>query len=174
MTHPIKVSSRIRSFPSHGPALAFLVLHEHDHLGHGSGSTVDLGGRRLPDTRGERRAINLVGGDELVPHTQLFDAMAQSDFGLISYRLSKHIENSIPTKLYEYLGCQLPILLQDYAPWKEICKPYQAAIVLNYSMPDIDLILLQIKKSKFYSNLPEDVTWATEEPKLLKAIAALF
>lgn len=117
--------------------------------------------------------ITLIGGDELVPHDQLLDAMAESDFGLISYRLAKHIENSVPTKLYEYLGCHLPILLQDYPPWTEICEPYQAAVIVNYSKPDIDLILLQMKALKFYTKLPEDVTWETEEPKLLKAIAGL-
>jgi glycosyltransferase involved in cell wall biosynthesis len=115
--------------------------------------------------------IKLVGGDSLVPHSTILDAIAEADFGFISYRLSPHIENSIPTKLYEYLGCQLPILLQDYQPWVEMCQPYQASILVNYSKPDIDSIIRQIKNSRFYSTKPTDVTWTSEERKFLEVIS---
>jgi glycosyltransferase involved in cell wall biosynthesis len=117
--------------------------------------------------------ITLLGGDSLIPHTQIMEAIATSDFGLVAYRLSPHIENSVPTKLYEYLGCQLPILLQDHKPWVEICKPYSASITVNFASPDCSSIFLQMKNSKFYSILPTNVTWATEEIKLLEIIERL-
>lgn len=116
--------------------------------------------------------IALIGGDSLIPHIQIMEAIASSDFGLIAYRMSPHIENSIPTKLYEYLGCQLPILLQDHRPWVEMCTPYSASITVNFSSLDCSSILLQMKNSKFYITPPLDVTWASEEVKLLKVVGA--
>jgi glycosyltransferase involved in cell wall biosynthesis len=117
--------------------------------------------------------ITLIGGDSLIPHTRIMEAIANSDFGLISYRMSPHIENSIPTKLYEYLGCQLPILLQDHQPWVEMCRPYSASVTVNFSNPDFNSVLHQIKNLKFYSTVPTDVTWASEEIKLLEVIESL-
>jgi glycosyltransferase involved in cell wall biosynthesis len=114
--------------------------------------------------------ITLKGGSELVPHTEIFEAISTSHFGIISYPISPHIENSIPTKLYEYLGCQLPILLQEHLTWVEICKPYAAAITINFTDPDVNVILHQMKKSTFYSKPPIDVTWESEAMKLLKVI----
>jgi glycosyltransferase involved in cell wall biosynthesis len=114
--------------------------------------------------------ITIIGGDSLVPHSQIMEAIATSDFGLVAYRLSPHIENSIPTKLYEYLGCQLPILLQGHSPWVEMCRPYSASVTVNFSNPDFNSVLHQMKNSMFYPTPPTDVTWALEEVKLLGVI----
>ena len=114
--------------------------------------------------------ITLLGGDQLVPHDEIMDAILHADFGIISYPSSLHIENSIPTKLYEYLGCQLPVLLQDYKPWTEITEPYNASVNLDFSNMDIDSILNQMKEATFYKTQPSNVTWESEEPKLLQAI----
>jgi glycosyltransferase involved in cell wall biosynthesis len=117
--------------------------------------------------------ITIIGGDSLIPHAQIMEAIATSDFGLVAYRFSPHIENSIPTKLYEYLGCQLPILLQDHQPWVEMCRSYSASSTVNFSNPDYNSVLHQMKNSKFYSTVPTDVTWASEEVKLLEIIERL-
>ncbi len=118
--------------------------------------------------------IQLVGGQELVPHSQIFEALSEADYGIIYYPPSPHTANSIPTKLYEYLGCRLPILLQDYQPWVELCKPYRAAVVVNFSQPDLHLIQRAMKESHFYDQSPTGVTWADEEPKLLEVVDKLL
>jgi glycosyltransferase involved in cell wall biosynthesis len=118
--------------------------------------------------------ITLLGGDTLVPHHEILEAIATADFGLIAYRISPHLENSTPTKLYEYLGCQLPILLQAHRPWVEMCKPYQASINIEYSNPDAERIIQQMRSSSFYTSPPSDVTWESEEIKLLNVIDRLF
>ncbi|MBI3218373.1 MAG: glycosyltransferase [Bacteroidetes bacterium] len=118
--------------------------------------------------------IRLKGGQKLVPHSQIFEAIAEADFGIIYYPPSPHSANSIPTKLYEYLGCRLPILLQDYEPWVELCKPYHAAVIVNFSQPDLRLIQQSMKESHFYDQSPTGVTWADEEPKLLEVVEKLL
>ncbi len=118
--------------------------------------------------------ITLLGGDSLIPHAQIMEAIATSDFGLVAYRFSPHIENSIPTKLYEYLGCKLPILLQDHRPWVEMGKLYSASVTLNFSNPDCNSVLHQMKNSTFYPTPPTDVMWAAEEVKLLEIVKKMI
>jgi hypothetical protein len=114
--------------------------------------------------------IKLSGGDSLVPHNQIFEAISKSDFGLIYYPPSPHVQNSIPTKLYEYLSCGLPIILQDYEPWTNICEPFQASINTNFLNHDTPRLLQQLKNTKFYETPPTNVSWDSEEKKLLTAI----
>jgi hypothetical protein len=118
--------------------------------------------------------ITLVGGDTLVPHAEILQAISSCNFGLIYYPPSPHTENSIPTKLYEYLGCQLPILLHDYQPWSSITAPFKASINLNFANPNVEAILDQIRTTTFYETAPSNVTWESEEQKLLEIIGRLL
>ncbi len=118
--------------------------------------------------------ITLVGGDQLVPHQQIVDAIAQADFGIIAYPNSHHIENRIPTKLYEYLAFGLPILLQDYTPWVEICQPFTAAIPIDYGNIKPSLLLDRMLTTGFFETTPRHVTWASEESKLIKRISEVL
>jgi len=118
--------------------------------------------------------INLIGGDQLVPHQEIIAAIAQADFGIIAYPPSYHIENRIPTKLYEYLDCRLPILLQDYPPWVQICEPFSAAIYFDINQVEPPSLLAKMKNSSFYTSTPREVTWASEEPILLNKVAEIL
>ncbi|MCA4895654.1 MAG: glycosyltransferase [Cytophagales bacterium] len=118
--------------------------------------------------------ITLVGGDVLVPHAEIFQAISTCNFGLIYYPPSPHTENSIPTKLYEYLGCRLPILLHDYEPWSSVTAPFNASINLNFANPNVEAILDQIRTTTFYETAPSNVTWESEEQKLLEIIGRLL
>ncbi len=122
----------------------------------------------------EHPFITLIGGNELVPHTQILEAIASADFGIIAYPQSIHIENRIPTKLYEYLACHLPIILQDYKPWVAICNPYQAALTIRFHDYQPKEVLNQMSTITFYVSHPTDVTWESEEPKLLNTIAKIL
>jgi glycosyltransferase involved in cell wall biosynthesis len=118
--------------------------------------------------------ITLVGGDVLVPHAEILQAISSCNFGLIYYPPSPHTENSIPTKLYEYLGCRLPILLHDYEPWSSVTAPFNASINLNFANPNVEAILDQIRTTTFYETAPSNVTWESEEQKLLEIIGRLL
>ncbi len=116
--------------------------------------------------------ISLVGGDQLVPHVEIIQAIAAADFGLICYPPLRHTENATPTKLYEYLACQLPILLQHHQAWEELCSPYQACLPIDFASADANALLLKMR-SPFYTRPPEGVNWESEAEKLLSAIEGL-
>ncbi len=126
--------------------------------------------KQVKDAIAGHSFISLTGGDTVVPHTQIMEAIATAHFGIVFYPLAKHTENKIPSKLYEYLACGLPILIQNHPQWIELCEPYQACVVIR---SDVSLILKQMTNTKFYSKPADVAHWTTEEGKLVDAINSI-
>jgi len=119
--------------------------------------------------------ISLKGGDQLVPHNEILEEIKQADCGLVCYRPNKSTQNRVPTKLYEYLALQLPIILQNNTLWAELCANYNAAIVIDYETINAENILKQLKIGKFYPNgIDDSLLWNGEEEKLLKLVKSLI
>jgi hypothetical protein len=116
--------------------------------------------------------ITLIGGENHVAHSDIIDQISHADFGIIAYPANKSTATSIPTKLYEYLGYKLPILLINHQPWVTLCERYGAAIVFDEKQPDAQLIASQME-SEFYTSDGPDVFWECEEAKLLDVINRL-
>jgi glycosyltransferase involved in cell wall biosynthesis len=115
--------------------------------------------------------IKLIGGNHLIPHTEIMDAIHESDAGIVSYQPNKSTENKVPTKLYEYIGCQLPVLLVNYTPWVKICEPYPAAVVFNPGQIEAKRLYEELKTREFYTTPPKDeVYWESEAKKLVGVI----
>lgn len=123
--------------------------------------------KQLNERIRNERWITLIGGDRLVPHAEIMNAISRAHFGIISYPPSPHVNNAMPTKLYEYLACQLPILLQQHPRWSALCRPYPAAVELDFQHPDTDRIHREMTEKRFYLQPPQHVTWAEEESRLL-------
>jgi glycosyltransferase involved in cell wall biosynthesis len=117
--------------------------------------------------------IKLVGGDKLVSHQEILACVAKSDFGIIAYPPNVSTASSTPTKLYEYLGYRLPILLINYKPWVEYCAPYNAAVVFESRLADAASVYHAMKTKRFYSKFPEDVYWESEGVKLERVVSSL-
>jgi len=110
--------------------------------------------------------IQLTGGDRLVPHQQVLEAIRTAHFGIVCYPPAPHTRNKMPTKLYEYLACELPILLQQEPPWINLCNQSQAAILVDFDNPNVAEINTQLSKP-FYTTKPRHVTWQSEETRFL-------
>jgi len=115
--------------------------------------------------------ITLVGGDRLIPHREIVQAIFSSDFGIVCYPTSPHTENSIPTKLYEYLAYSLPILLQRHPPWLDLCAPYKACISIDFQNIHFQDLLKEMQSTSFYTRKAENVSWTTEGQILLDALS---
>jgi hypothetical protein len=112
--------------------------------------------------------MHLTGGSELVPHEVIMQSIMNADLGFICYPPNPSTSGSTPTKLYEYLGYQLPILLLNHHEhWRELCERYSAAVLFDYPLHDPILLLDEMKNRPFYATLPGDVFWESEEAKLL-------
>jgi glycosyltransferase involved in cell wall biosynthesis len=104
--------------------------------------------------------ITLVGGESLVPHQTILQAIANADAGIISYPENPSTKTSIPTKLYEYLGYRLPIILNKSASLIELCEPFNAAVI--YSEGQFTTLHQRLQHHVFYTHKPEFVYWEHE------------
>ncbi len=129
--------------------------------------------RKIEKAISQDSYITLVGGGNFVSHSIIRDAIATANFGLICYPPSPHLENKIPTKLFEYLACHLPILLQDHERWVQMCLPCKASIKVDFEEPDVAAILTEIRRGAFYTSFPEGMTWQNEETIFMKVIEHL-
>jgi glycosyltransferase involved in cell wall biosynthesis len=112
--------------------------------------------------------ITLNGGDNFVAHQEILTAIAEADFGLISYRPDKSTENCIPTKIYEYLAHKLPYLISPNSIWLELTTKYNAGITVDFLNYNAEKILKQLKESSFYSTEPgEEIYWEEDSYWLL-------
>ena len=118
--------------------------------------------------------IQFKGGDTLVPHPEILEAIGASDFGIIAYPPNLSTQNTIPTKLFEYLGYTLPIMLINYDPWITICTPFDAALPFDLKNLNAEEFISRLRSTTFYSRIPSDVFWESEEKKLLMAISELI
>ena len=106
-----------------------------------------------------------------VTHTGILRAIQKADAGFISYPPNPSTVNTIPTKLYEYLGYSLPILLIDHPVWSKICAPYPAAVIFDPANPDFTSMLEALTSTRFYDTPADIAFWESEEKKLLQTIA---
>lgn len=120
-----------------------------------------------------RRFIQLIARDSPVPHAEIFKHVRKADFGLVTYEINPSTMSSIPTKLYEYLGFKLPILLVNHKPWVDFCMPYSAAVVFDAQQFDAAAIYAEMIHRTFYTAEPSAVYWETEEGKLLKVVGGV-
>lgn len=120
-----------------------------------------------------RSFIKLITDDRPVPHTEIFKHIHLADFGLVTYQINPSTMNSIPTKLYEYLGFHLPMLLVNHKPWVEFCHPYDAAVVFDSNHYDAAALYQEMMTSSFYPRDPLEVYWDSEAPKLLAILTKL-
>jgi glycosyltransferase involved in cell wall biosynthesis len=117
--------------------------------------------------------IGLVGINSIVPHQDILKIIATADFGVISYPEQAHTQNRIPTKLYEYLANQLPILYDATANWADLIKKSEAGIAVKFQSPDVEPILEAMRSRNFYPTPVKNVTWKSEETALLKVLGTL-
>jgi hypothetical protein len=117
--------------------------------------------------------IRLTGGDTLQPHSEIIDAISKAQIGLILYRPSPHINNRMPTKLYEYMGYNLPILIRSDLWWCEVVGKAQAGLAVNVDEVDPVLLGKKMRHSTFYPSGTRNMTCEFDRQTLLEAIEAL-
>jgi glycosyltransferase involved in cell wall biosynthesis len=117
--------------------------------------------------------IRITGGDAPVPHGEIMKAVAQAHFGLICYRPSPHINNRMPTKLYEYMACRLPILVRKDLWWCDLVEKAQAGIGINVTSPIQPDLLLRMSQSTYYPGGGRNISFEFDKTRLLETFERL-
>ncbi len=126
--------------------------------------------RRIQEAASSHSFVALIGIDQLVPHSKILSLISGSHAGIIAYLHLPQTQNTVPTKLFEYLQASLPILTEKHWTWAdryEQCRPF---VFTNFETPDIDLIINQLSNSSLYPIPAPDTGWNTEVTKLLEII----
>lgn len=127
----------------------------------------------IQDKVKDQTFIELNGSNMFVPHEKILEAIRSADFGIISYPYNASTFNTIPTKLYECLGLQLPIILIAHPEWSTLCEQFNAAVTFDTVRTTPEQILHAMKTRTFYTSVPQDVFWSSEERKLLQTLSRL-
>lgn len=116
--------------------------------------------------------ITLIQDSVPVPHEQILEQIAFADFGIVVYPSSPHTDGKIPTKLYEYLACRLPMLLEPRPEWLDLCLPVSACMAVTLQERDEQArqILEEMTTISFYRGDTSFARWETEEAKLLRLL----
>lgn len=115
--------------------------------------------------------IELNGGDHLVPHSEIIEAIEKADFGFVFKRMNNGTnDEKLLTRIFEYTANQLPILLIDNPHWISYCNQFNAALVVKKNMLP-EQILESMTSMKFYDKGDTRTSlWASEE----KAFLSIF
>jgi glycosyltransferase involved in cell wall biosynthesis len=123
---------------------------------------------RLRESIAEQPYITLTGGDHVQPHKLIEQAIKEAHFGLICYRPSPHINNRMPTKLYEYLAYRLPILIRNDLWWCNLVTKARAGIAVDFGssfiLPDTS------DETKFYPGGKRNLTYEFDKVRLLEIV----
>jgi hypothetical protein len=125
--------------------------------------------KRVKEEISNHPGITITGGDHLVPHAEILEALENADVALLPYRPLAYTKDRIPTKLYECMAFQLPMVIQKNQTWEALCSPWETAIFIDFSTPDINQIYNILSQKHFYSNgQPSNIFWESESEKLIK------
>ncbi len=125
---------------------------------------------RLKQETADTSFIQCEGIDKLVPHTRILELINSSDAGVIAYLKVPHTENTVPTKLYEYLQASLPIITEKHWHWIDRFAKHHPFIFCDFEQPSPDDLFNQLTRGPFYTTPINDAGWESEEPKLLAVI----
>ena len=110
--------------------------------------------------------ITLIGGDSLIPHHKILDEISHADFGIIIYPSNPSTQSSIPTKLYEYMALQLPVLIRHNSESHQLVTTCRGGIVLDEIL-NYEQLSAEIKKQNFIPTAPDHIFWETEAQNLI-------
>lgn len=116
--------------------------------------------------------ITLIGGDKLVPHSEILREISQAGTGIVIYPPNPGTESSIPTKLYEYLALKLPVVISHTYDSTKLVERCNAGIVLPIGFNPA-ILHAQLANSAFTFTQREDIFWETEAKKLIEALSSV-
>ena len=120
------------------------------------------------------KSVEVWGGKDGVPHSDILNAIRQADLALVFYPENPAVNGCFPTKIWEYMSHRLPMIIQPGKPWTSWCLEKRAAVVYDGVMPQ--QWWSTFMATEFYppSISYSDVYWKSEEPKLLAVVNKLL
>lgn len=112
-----------------------------------------------------------------VDHERIFDYIRVCKIGMIPHIVTDHVNTTIPNKIFDYMGCGVPVISSDALPMKRILDEEKCG--LTFRSGDTDDLVNAILKvysapADFGKNGKEAVkrkyNWAEDEKKLVNVL----
>ncbi len=113
--------------------------------------------------------IKLICGDTLVPHNQILIEIEQADFCLLPYQENKSTAGRIPTKLYECLAMEKPMIITQNPAWNHLISANNAGITHDFQ-GDCQLILPLLTQVFYGRQQADKYLWNTSSNELLEIV----
>ncbi|MEM7371744.1 MAG: glycosyltransferase [Bacteroidota bacterium] len=116
--------------------------------------------------------IHVVGGRQYVPYADILHLIRHCEMGMGLYHLLPHIQDKIPTKFYEYMAADKPLLYSPNPVWKTFDAEHRLGIGWEKTM-DADELLQHLDAWKTSPPEHDPSSYAWEEAlvqNMLKSI----
>ncbi len=112
--------------------------------------------------------LQIEGGNAPVPHSRLIQALREADFALLPYQSHPSLDTCIPSKLWECMAEQVPVVVPHTARWRTVVAQYGAGFALDFDAPDAaEQFLAGLASGPFYpAGAPPEAFWAPEGVRL--------
>jgi glycosyltransferase involved in cell wall biosynthesis len=117
--------------------------------------------------------IHMTGGNTLVPHHQVLNEIARADFCVLPYQPNESTEGRLPTKLFECLALETPVIITPNITWNNIITENNAGIIYDFRFGNLPID--QIEHNSYYgNNLADRYLWRTEASRLKQMVEQLI
>jgi glycosyltransferase involved in cell wall biosynthesis len=117
--------------------------------------------------------IKLIGGNNLIAHNQILKEMAEAAYCLLPYQNNKSTHGRLPTKLFECLALEVPMIITPNETWNSIIAENNAGIIHNFQSANIPL--KKIESGSYYgNNLSNNYLWNQEQSKIINIVDRLI
>lgn len=106
--------------------------------------------KKVADLIQNNSYIKLVGGDSLISHNQILMEMKIADFCLLPYQKNRSTDGRFPTKLFECLAMEKPVLITSNPIWNNTIIFNNAGLIIDFK--SADNCISQITNKPFYGN----------------------
>lgn len=132
--------------------------------------------KRVEELTYDHPEIQLKISPRALPHSLLLKELVAADIVLLPYKNLDSIRSKIPTKLYESIALQKPVLVSSNPLWQDLISPYPAGMCLDFSCSsEAKNHFHQLMRLPLYQKKPgKEVSWESEKPKLLTLIRKLL
>ena len=125
---------------------------------------------------GDEGSVRLMGGLNYLPYEEIVTLINGCLFGTALYDPAPHIKDKVPTKFYEFMGMEKPLVFTNNPRWKKLNEQFDLGISVSYPFKSHKLEriyheLIQQRKPFFERNMTEaDWSWDYEKKALLKMV----
>ncbi|WP_296622652.1 glycosyltransferase [Marivirga sp.] len=123
----------------------------------------------------EVKFIQLKTSDKPIPQSRIISEIKDSDIALLPYQLNPNISGRFPTKIYDYLALEIPMIIPPHPQWKAYLDHFQAGCSVDFIKPDIDNFNKEFFSKSFYIKSPgNEIKWESQEDMLLDFIKKIL